>query len=1378
MVTIMELPIAEIIRRERRQRGWDQAELARRLDDVGQQTVSRWERGGSRPQRRMIARLAKVFELDTINLLKAAGYIAPTADTPAQISQPVRPHPITLPLAELAPDRFEQFTADLAQLLHPKAEVHRFGGQGYTQDGIDVLARHQDGTATTFQCKREKQFGPTDVKNAVEAVRVSANEHFLMLTRVASPGARKEISKHDSWKLWDVEDISRAVRVRVPLDAAVRLIDTYFPGWREPFLDVPEPGPWLTGNEFFSPFSGDQLYAHTWDLVGRAAELAEIRSFLDGSQKLATIVGRGGIGKTRLLRAVAAAAENSHAFTVRFVETGIAIKPEHFKLLPVTPRLLIIIDNAHERADIAEMLAGVNRARSSAKYLLSLRPYGLTQLAADLRRVGLHLSDVPSWNLKDLKARDAEALAREILGEGINAGVARRLAQTTADCPLITVVGAGLIKRGRLAPQLLEGQDSIRDEILRAFHDALVADPATGDPELRRAILDAVAILQPVRTGDINFRTTLEKLTSVPFDRIVPHLKSLEDAGILLRRGESVRIVPDLLSDVILAEASFDKRSGVPTGYVARVRKASDGEALQHVFINVNQLDWQVRQDYSGASLLVDALWSALEEEFRPAGVHGRIAIIRLLRKVTFFQPDRTLALIQWLLEHPTTTVEDTDHVLAHLYSPSGEDVLREVPPLLKSIAYNFDYLPKAADLLWELAQRDERPTNQYPEHPMRALTELAGFETGKHPAFNEALIDAAERWLADERVGDLRHSPFDVLEPLLATEGHDHTSDGLSISLRPFTINAEVVRGLRDRVTGLALLEARSAHPRRAVRATQTIGAGLHYPGLFGQNVSQQEREKWAGIFVDTIRQLDDLAGDTALDPVVAVALRHALYWHARYSSSETRDAARQILDLISDSTVHELALTLHDGWGKLLLSDHDEDYHAAEREKQARFEQVATRIVNEYSDEQIVSLLIERLTADRRGFGSADGHPGPFIWTLVGIRPSLGIAICRCVAVDPDSVLQELIPVTLGRLGEMQLPETMECAHELLATDSLPVVRAVAWAFSWNRGARSWLLDGEGDLLQQFARHPDPYIRRSAVRAAQLISKAHHAEAVELVTHVRFGDSPQVADELASTFGPNGDVALGELSNEQAAAFLDQFRECPSIDEYHITGFLSALSKDNPAAVLELLIDRVELREQDRSVRDFRALPYQWHHPLHFRSSVRFPQILRQISDWIAAKLDSWPRRTMGAKLFRAVAQSFDRQVIEVLEEAIQTGARGQIEATGAILGEAPRTLVWENIDLVRRALNAAQAHGEDCVQHVAGALHSAVVSGFRTGTLGEPFSEDVEQRDRSVNIANSLPRGSLEERFYRSLAQSAEQSIRWSMTEDEKLIDGRDW
>lgn len=109
----MTAKFAELVATERARLGMDQSELARRIG-VGQQTVSNWERGKSRPRRHDAATLASIFGLDTEKVLTDAGYVGSTADTPAQALLAVRPRVRSLPLADLTPERFEDLVAEIA----------------------------------------------------------------------------------------------------------------------------------------------------------------------------------------------------------------------------------------------------------------------------------------------------------------------------------------------------------------------------------------------------------------------------------------------------------------------------------------------------------------------------------------------------------------------------------------------------------------------------------------------------------------------------------------------------------------------------------------------------------------------------------------------------------------------------------------------------------------------------------------------------------------------------------------------------------------------------------------------------------------------------------------------------------------------------------------------------------------------------------------------------------------------------------------------------------------------------------------------------------------------------------------------------------------
>ena len=154
----------------------------------------------------------------------------------------------------------------------------------------------------------------------------------------------------------------------------------------------------------------------------------------------------------------------------------------------------------------------------------------------------------------------------------------------------------------------------------------------------------------------------------------------------------------------------------------------------------------------------------------------------------------------------------------AHLQPavPRLQHLLRVIPggpPARPAVAYNFGSKSEACELLWPLAQLDGRPTNQHPEHPLRVLRDLAEFGVSKPIAYIEAIIDIASRWFADGQ----QLSPFDVLEPILATEGSAQSYSDHTISFRPYALNVEAVLPLRQRHLDLAFAESRSADLRRA---------------------------------------------------------------------------------------------------------------------------------------------------------------------------------------------------------------------------------------------------------------------------------------------------------------------------------------------------------------------------------------------------------------------------------------------------------------------------------------------------------------------------------------------------------------------------------
>ncbi|MCZ8377644.1 helix-turn-helix domain-containing protein [Mycobacterium sp. CPCC 205372] len=1344
--------------------GLDQAELGRRVG-VGQQAVSRWERGRSRPRRAMAVAVAETLDLLAEDVLAAAGYIGAVADSSTEISPPVRPLARTLPFHELSPERFEDVCVEVLEHRHPGGHASRYGGSGERQDGIDVLI--DGGLGATCQAKRHKQFGPAAVKAAVEAVTIPAPVNYLFLSRqTASAAARAEMKGHETWELWDGEDLSRYVRTQMSREEALRFVDAHFPNHREQFLGISQPGPWFSVEEFYAATSGVQLFTHDWVLVGRDAELNQLQAALDpGDDIVALIFGRGGIGKSRLLRTVADAFD-ADGWWVRMLPADSQPDPAAFELVPSQGSVLIIIDDAHERTDLGQIVARVRARNDAARLLIACRPYGRPDIERQLRRAGLDLTRLPTVSLGDLTQTAATHLACEALGPAYEE-YADRLATLTRDCPLATTVGGYLIRTGELHTRELEQSDRIREQILLGFRDALLAESAHGDRDQRSAVIDAISALQPLRTGASDFQTAIATLVGVPYSRISRHLRSLEDSGVLIRRGDSVRIVPDLLGDVVLADACFDKRTGVDTGYLSEVLRAATGDALANAFINISRVDWQV------GHLLTDAaspLWDEIYRELEHRELSVYLRIIALLSRVAPFQPTRVISAIGWILDNPIDEeVPETE--AAWTFRQTWRHVLDEITPVLRGASYTIETFAAACGMLWSLAQSDRRAEHQYPNHPLRVLRDLASYAPEKPIAYNQVALELAESWSEEES----QLSPLAPIEGLVATEGSTQTYRDRTLSFHPYAIRKDVVLPIRRRAIDLALREIRSGHNRRAVAGAQFAERALRYPtGEFGRTVSNDERSSWNSDFLQTIKGLRDALHEN-LDPVVSVAILEALHWHTDYGEGPPRCAAQSAVQDLPDTVEFDIALLLHDGWAAL-IRELGTDFETHRRAVASRLERVSLRAIDQLADNALVLLLEERLEKEMAAFDTDLAGGNQLLGALAERRPALALAIVDRLMENPQSALNALAANLIRQIGRWQPDALMNSVSRLLEHPSSAVRIEAAIGLASRDRTSCPLFQGELELLETFASGSEARLRVAVVDAARALADTDLPTAANLLARIVISDSRGVADYLFMCLSWEDSPLTWEvLSTEQRTVLLEALAELPNIEDHSVMAFLRHLSAREPKTVLGLLRRRVEAGEGMESLNDFRPVPFQFREPLYVRQHPDFLALLSDLLNWIAQG-DPRKREPMGRALFAAAAGAFDDPVLSLLLETVRAGSETDARTVARVVEEAPTDLIFNHVDFVAELLASAVRLGSSALAQVRRSLHTCAISGTRWGQLGEPYAEDVRLRDQCAAIANDLPKGTVVEEFYRGLSEYGAQAVAQQLEEDDS--DGRAW
>jgi hypothetical protein len=271
---------------------------------------------------------------------------------------PVFPRPEQLPLSDpnWTWEGFQAFCLDLVSRLPITKEAgknHHFGKQGDAQGGIDLFADMKNGEQWGFQCKKEKRFTEADTQKAIKVTTYNADKFIILLSIEATAAVRKVMQRRKKWDVWDVRDISQAVR-QLPPDEARQLLDPHFrPAWRKSFLGVSAVSTFPTAEAFFRPLlDGSKLFNHTWALIGRAGYIEGLHSFVGSDhQRVAVFLGRGGIGKTKLLHAFSQGFESRHAtYKLCFLAEGLPVTQDSLDDLSPTP-CVVVVDDAHRRSD-------------------------------------------------------------------------------------------------------------------------------------------------------------------------------------------------------------------------------------------------------------------------------------------------------------------------------------------------------------------------------------------------------------------------------------------------------------------------------------------------------------------------------------------------------------------------------------------------------------------------------------------------------------------------------------------------------------------------------------------------------------------------------------------------------------------------------------------------------------------------------------------------------------------------------------------------------------------------------------------------------------------------------------------------------------------
>lgn len=1256
------------------------------------------------------------------------------------------PHTPLLELAdpELEWKRFERFCLDLARALPDVRDAHLYGTRGEKQHGIDIHADLTDGRVRTIQCRRVSRFTKSSATATIRDTTYKADEHRVWCTAPMSTGAREVLRTTRKWDGWDIEQISSAVRA-LPREIARWIVEDHLGSAARKRLLGPDgtlclaPAQWWFGRRD----SDDTYLPMNQPLVGRDEELDDLRrSFSNPAVRVLILPGRPGIGKTRLLRAIAEGASKDER--VLLLPSGQQASADLSDELPQAP-FTLLIDDADRRPDISGILATILATGETPTIILTTRPQHVPAMRSAIAGAGIAGHAIHEMSpLGPLSGDAAEALAEHAMGE--RGALSVRLGKWTRDIPALCVLGARLAQADRLDPAHLSSQDEAQHEILSRFREELLGDISEQvDRRLVRRLLEAISVLQPIEPHTEAQRAWLATFLDVDVVAIDEAVRVLEEAGLLTARGRQRRIAPDILADFILHDACI--RDEVTTGYADRIAAQAPGDAMPRLLENLAELDWRLSE--MDRPTVLDGIRSDLRRKMIEANAWDREQKLKQLDLAAPYLAAWIVELARDLLDRPASEI---DIGFGHIVSDASARMA--MVPLLRSAGLDLRVTKAAIALLWEIGRDGDTPNPILGEvEALKVAGDFGNYQLGL--PYAEALLDVVEDLMGDEVEAEERSEvPLKLLQPMTTREGTRRAFRGHSIEVSPFLVSASATESLRTRLRELLVSFCLEGGDRSRPAAAALLGAMLTQPhGFFGQSIPDKALAQWRG---EQLQLLEDARRVLVVtdDVLVATRLRDDIEWHARHSAIRgVKTKARDVLRSRPVDSEELLVRLLTQNIGPFA-----EDHEALER----RYRLASLRVIKGTPAPRDlldgIDAAIERI---RRVAPDAHPQPSDLLGRLGRGDPSWGLQAASLLVDEPHrpsaAALGALLSEALGAAPE----GTRAILKQLQAADN-PMLRR----FAADHVARMrWYGEAdapERDLAVKMAQDDDPIVVQCALLTALRLADHDPDLAQRIVLEVRSLAEPRVAKDVCMVLTHELD-----LSDEDEDLVLGRLVECPDVD-YWQDRLVLQVAERRPMIALRYLLARLDRGKDDYG---YRALPFDG---LSADPVAGDPAARRGLLENL---MDAAPKHFHSASmmdvelLYWSFAADAD-EAFEVMGNALasdQPDLRGA--ATGILDGAGPERI------LARPAWVAEQLGRADpsFLEDLQGALYGGLMTGSKQGTPGQPFPEDLRLRDKAGEHAAASRPGSRAANFWLAMVRTAERNIRESLERDALLDEG---
>jgi hypothetical protein len=1128
-----------------------------------------------------------------------------------------------------------------------------FGGAGPSgQRGIDIKATTETGAVWAFQCKHYTTgFTVAQTKAAITKATEefpAAARYFLFLSGEPSPDVHQQVEQHERWEIWGGSELSVRFFNEVDRSKQIEILQRIFPNRSSDLINRLYPlrdDLLISAEGFFKIWiNPDRIFHHRAQLVGRQDVLLSLHTLIrDPSVQAIILPAAGGVGKTRLLRALGETFSTEHPAQHLFFIDSEARPDIGSNILRAAREgeLVVVQDDAHRteslRSDIVASLVEKN-----GKMVFATRPHAVDALTSWLTRVGVDAGRIrvlPS--LPSLNREDRVALARECLPANAQEW-AEPLADWAKGCTLVITVGAALIAQGKFNPQTAWTSEVFQRAVFDRLESESFADAIekTKVP-LARDILRLLAALAPWNEQVLpldRMMVILDGCTIRDFQEIFDRLR---EARLLVQTRQGWRVIPDLFADHLVYRGCYGD-DGKLTDFARRLQQGLATNASATIMRNLAEAEWQAQLDNSNIESLLEPFWRQVQDDFVATNFHDRSQILKTWARFSVLQPDRSLRFARLALDS-TTAPPAPANFLFNEFSESMysyKAVLAALPPLLEPIAtYHADFRCAALDLLWDAHMRQDNVDENAADGPLSAIGNAAKFRV-RHPVeASQAIIDWLAAKLQGPDAGKFCDQPSPalavILKPVFEHEVEDSFSDGQTFTFRNYPLSVENTRGVRT--SALKTLQD-LVIPRGEIATLNALSVLDAAIGVVRLRVTKEAAAQFEGPWLQERRSaltiIEHLVSGDQSPRVLFRIYRLLRPLAIRDPQLEFRTDCAHVLAKIPDSAGLRLTrILLSNAWSEFFHDTPHEEASVSEAEKrvmdewQSLVNAVAADIIAQHTTTGSLISFLNDTVADYCRVGTP-----PHCWELLN-------AVARAQPELAANCVDELLAAnktlvdpwwTALFAGQWRFPDErlIGWVRKVFSADNIARYRALLSILGWV---------GMGEIPAEVLAEVAIWSRRlddaALETALESLRWRDGRKASIYDTILNNLDLPALSGKsltrLANALSNATDFKAFPLTGDFVIRFIRELGRVDQLEDYEERPFIRQLSKLEPRAFFDMLVKRIQEAETYRAAgQKFDPLRIGASFPLTELPKVPdYPSLARNLFDMLRAA-DAKPR------------------------------------------------------------------------------------------------------------------------------------------------------